>query len=252
MTSFSSVPEWLRPRKYLDRIFYDFVLPCCKYISPDETTEVLSKHEDGQIISLKNSFALYLPFNTSRKVVIYSHGNNTTVNFMARQLEAMRSQFGMSICAYEFPVNSTADTINDTIEETYSKLIDDFDYQPQDIILLGKSIGTGPTVHLASQYKCGAVILVSPYASISSLLDDYNFLLRYVCPDCWDSISVINDITAPVFIIHGDEDEVISIDHSYKLFEQCVIKPQMRIVEGGYHNLANDDDIIGPILTSLV
>jgi pimeloyl-ACP methyl ester carboxylesterase len=93
--------------------------------------------------------------------------------------------------------------------------------------------------------------LVSPYASIKSLLDDYSLFLRYVCPDCWDSISVINKITARIFIIHGDEDEVIPIDHSYKLFEACSVKPQMRIIEGAYHNIPNDKDIIEPILKSL-
>ena len=39
----------------------------------------------------------------------------------------------------------------------------------RDIILLGRSLGSGPATHIASKYEPGGLILMSPYTSIKSV-----------------------------------------------------------------------------------
>lgn len=37
---------------------------------------------------------------------------------------------------------------------------------------MGRSIGSGPSVHIASNYRPGALILVSPLASVKTIVRD--------------------------------------------------------------------------------
>ena len=39
----------------------------------------------------------------------------------------------------------------------------------KDIILLGRSLGSGPATHIASKFEPGGLILMSPYTSIKSV-----------------------------------------------------------------------------------
>jgi hypothetical protein len=43
-------------------------------------------------------------------------------------------------------------------------------YDEDDVILYGRSIGTGPASMLASMFNPGALIIVSPYVSIAYLI----------------------------------------------------------------------------------
>ena len=42
----------------------------------------------------------------------------------------------------------------------------------QDIVIMGRSMGTGPTCHLGNVRNPKAIILMSPYKSISDVIKD--------------------------------------------------------------------------------
>ena len=80
------------------------------------------------------------------------------------------------------------------------------------IAVYGKSLGTAPSVNLATEVKCMGVILVSPLASGARVVfpNVKNGLLDKVfCP----SISRIRNVKAPLLILHGTNDEVIHISN---------------------------------------
>jgi dienelactone hydrolase len=51
-------------------------------------------------------------------------------------------------------------------EILYDYLTQDLEIDCENIILLGRSIGSGPATHLATTRKCRALILMSGYTSI--------------------------------------------------------------------------------------
>jgi len=47
--------------------------------------------------------------------------------------------------------------------------VDKLGFKERDIIVVGRSIGTGVALELLQKYKPGALALISPFASIKSL-----------------------------------------------------------------------------------
>ncbi|KAJ7396841.1 hypothetical protein BTVI_141619 [Pitangus sulphuratus] len=87
---------------------------------------------------------------------------------------------------------------------------------PENIILYGQSIGTVPTVDLASRYECAAVILHSPL--MSGLRVAFPDTRKTYCFDAFPSIDKISKVTSPVLVIHGTEDEVIDFSHGLAIY----------------------------------
>ncbi|XP_030353648.1 alpha/beta hydrolase domain-containing protein 17C isoform X1 [Strigops habroptila] len=105
---------------------------------------------------------------------------------------------------------------------------------PENIILYGQSIGTVPTVDLASRYECAAVILHSPL--MSGLRVAFPDTRKTYCFDAFPSIDKISKVTSPVLVIHGTEDEVIDFSHGLAMYERCPRAVEPLWVEGAGHN----------------
>ncbi|KAA0718625.1 Protein ABHD17A [Triplophysa tibetana] len=97
-----------------------------------------------------------------------------------------------------------------------------------------KSIGTVPTVDLASRYECAAVVLHSPLTS--GMRVAFPDTKKTYCFDAFPNIEKVSKITSPVLIIHGTEDEVIDFSHGLALFERCPKAVEPLWVEGAGHN----------------
>lgn len=91
----------------------------------------------------------------------------------------------------------------------------------QNIIIFGRSIGTGPATYLAHKFGCSALILFSPYSSIRSVAKEHVSCCSCCVPDIFKSIELIGQIKVPIFIIHGQRDEVINVKNSDALFQVC-------------------------------
>ncbi|XP_059950662.1 alpha/beta hydrolase domain-containing protein 17A isoform X1 [Mesoplodon densirostris] len=105
---------------------------------------------------------------------------------------------------------------------------------PDSIVLYGQSIGTVPTVDLASRYECAAVVLHSPLTS--GMRVAFPDTKKTYCFDAFPNIEKVSKITSPVLIIHGTEDEVIDFSHGLALYERCPKAVEPLWVEGAGHN----------------
>lgn len=86
--------------------------------------------------------------------------------------------------------------------------------------MLGRSIGSGPAVHLASENLVEALILVSPYKSISDIIKDFsNDWLKNVS-NFFPNIDKINKVNAKTILIHGGRDDLIKPYHTDDLLNE--------------------------------
>jgi len=90
----------------------------------------------------------------------------------------------------------------------------------KDVIIFGRSMGTGVAVHLAALFDCGALILKSPYYSIDYFIRSHIKLKCTPIKSRFESGKIINKVKCPTLIIHGTRDRMIPINHSYMLFRQ--------------------------------
>lgn len=114
--------------------------------------------------------------------------------------------------------------------------------QPEQIILYGRSLGSGPSCYLAQKTaregrSVGGLILQSPLLSAFRVAFEFRFTMRMM-GDRFPNIDYAPHIACPVFIIHGTQDEVVPFWHGQELFlalpQQWRAKPFW--VEGAGHN----------------
>jgi len=101
------------------------------------------------------------------------------------------------------------------IEAVYTHMINVENKEPKNIVLMGRSLGTGPSCELASKNKVGGVILQSPLLSAVRVAVKTPLTLPI---DIFANQDKIRKIKAPIFIVHGELDQVIDISHGKELY----------------------------------
>lgn len=106
------------------------------------------------------------------------------------------------------------------------------------IFIYGKSLGTGIAAYAGTIAPCRALILETPYYSITDLFSQYAFIYptalmsNYKIPT-W---KYLQDVATPISIFHGTKDGVIPYRSANKL--RKVLKPgdHFFTIAGGRHN----------------
>ena len=79
------------------------------------------------------------------------------------------------------------------------------------VVLVGRSLGSGVAVHLASRRPVSRLVLVTPFDSLRELAArQFPYLpVRYMLRDKFESSRFAGAITAPTLVIAAEHDEVI-------------------------------------------
>lgn len=185
--------------------------------------------------------AVYLPNHSTPQIVIYSHGNFEDLGRVTGRLEALR-KLGVSVFAYDYPGYGTSEgtpteaSTNEALRECYEFVRDELRFAPENIILYGRSVGSGPTMRLASEEPVGGVIVESAFVSAWRVVTRVP-LFPF---DRFDNLSRIDRIDAPVLIIHGANDEVVPFWHGQALSDRAA-EPKFHLwVENAGHNDIED------------
>ena len=77
------------------------------------------------------------------------------------------------------------------------------------VILYGESLGCGIAVKAATEHDFAAVILEAPYTSIADVAQRQFWFLpvRWLVRDRYDTLAIINMITSPVVVMHGEQED---------------------------------------------
>lgn len=115
-------------------------------------------------------------------------------------------------------------------------------FSENEIIIYGRSLGTGIATHLASETNPKMLLLETPYYSLIDVgmsylpIIPYNFLLRYkMRTDLF-----IKQVSCPIHIFHGTKDEIVPYEQSLKLVTLLNKKPSkilITIPNGKHKNL---------------
>lgn len=112
------------------------------------------------------------------------------------------------------------------------------DVDRQRIVYLGESLGSGVAVALALERPPAALILRSPYTSMTDLGQyHYPFLpVRRLLWDRYPSIDRIGQIRCPLLVIAGDRDSIVPPKQSLRLFDAAPEPKRLVMVPGADHN----------------
>jgi fermentation-respiration switch protein FrsA (DUF1100 family) len=210
--------------------------PDFKFTARDDCQELFLPTRDGERIN-----ALFFP-NRGNSVILYFHGNAGDLGgwqFVAQDFLSTGCNF--LIIDYRGYGKSSGKISENGLyldaDAAYDYLIQK-GFAPEDILIYGRSIGSGVAVDLASRKTCKGLILEAPYSSMGKLATEKfpfffpSLYLQYK----FDNLGKINRIKSPVIFLHGLQDNLIPPSHSRRLFETFNGKKKLIEVPGGSHN----------------
>ena len=112
------------------------------------------------------------------------------------------------------------------------------DIPSNEIFIMGRSLGTGVAVFLAQHRPAKAVILISPYDSITSIAQEkLPFIpVAMLNKNQFDSLSRVNQIHCPLLAIIATNDLMIPPWHSKKLLEKWPGSKTVKMIQNVGHN----------------
>lgn len=182
--------------------------------------------------------ALHLPNPSSRITMLVSHGNAEDLGWLAPFLLEMR-EAGFSVIAYDYrgygassgPAATERRSYRD-IEAVYRYAVDTLKIAPERIVVYGRSVGAGPSIHLAARAPVGGLVVESGFTSA--------FVVVTRVPlfpfDSFPNLRTIRKVQCPVLVVHGAEDDIIPPRHSKALFAAAPEPRRLVMVPGAGHN----------------
>ena len=205
------------------------------------TKEYNLETRDGAVINGLRFF----PKDQSKGVVIYLKGNSKSIKGWGKfAVDFTRQGFDVLMIDYRGFGKSTGKrsqkAIKRDLQLVYNKVKERT--PEENIILYGRSLGSGFATKLASMNHPKMLILDAPYYSLTKVTKRYapfmplSLLIKYPLP----TYKWIKYVQCPIHIIHGTQDKLIPFKTSLKLSK---INPKLTrlhtVIGGGHKNLNN-------------
>jgi fermentation-respiration switch protein FrsA (DUF1100 family) len=112
------------------------------------------------------------------------------------------------------------------------------DVDPARIVYFGESLGSGVAVALAVEHPPAALILRSPFTSMTDLGQLHYPLLpvRWLLRDRYASIDRIGQLSCPLLVIAGERDTIVPADYSRRLYDSARGAKTLLMLPGADHN----------------
>ncbi len=194
--------------------------------------------------------AVHIKQDSARGVVLYFHGNSGNISHLNHVANLVEQKgYNAILVDYRTYGKSTGELSEDALKKDaqlfYNHALTKYD--EEDIILYGRSFGTGIASGLAASNSPRKLILESPFYSAVSLgqhrfpILPVDWLSEFRFP----SNEYLQKVNCPIYIFHGTDDSVIPYEFAKKLYEdipETTVK-KLYTVEGGGHNYLQDFDV---------
>ncbi len=205
--------------------------------------ELFLNAEDGAIIN-----AIHFKTEKPKGVIIYFHGNAGDLSRWGKITEFfVEKNYDVFVMDYR-TYGKSKGTLSEQALYNDAQMCYDYvlkHYQETEIIVYGRSLGTGMATYLASNNNPKQIILETPFYSLADVakgrfpLFPIKKLLKYDFP----SYKYIENVSCPISVFHGTEDTVIPYASGIKLFNKMNQDKKMffTIKKGEHNNLIEFD-----------
>ena len=203
--------------------------------------EVSLTTEDGVKL---HGWYLHKPQSKSEGVLLFFHGNAGNISNRLYKMKGwLDRRFSALLVDYrgygksEGMIHDSEDVLKDAaaalrwLTESHKTLL-------SKIVVYGESLGTYPAIRLACDYPVKALVLEAPFTSLFDVArTHYPFVIRDMMQNfLFSNIDFIQKIKAPLFILHGNEDEICPYAMAGELFEKAPEPKGFLSIPNGRHN----------------
>lgn len=207
------------------------------YSFSEHFEEVFLSAADGARLN-----ALWFKREDPNGLILYFHGNAGNLSRWGEIVQPfVKMGFDVLVMDYRTYGKSTG---NLSEKNLYSdaQLFYDYaqkHYQEKQIVLYGRSLGTGMATRLAADNGPGLLLLETPYYSLLDIgVKRFPWLpVRWFMKYPFRTHEYVQQLRCPVRIFHGTEDRIIPFDSGRKLFDSIPRADKtFYSIQGGRHN----------------
>ena len=184
----------------------------------------------------------FIPADSSEKVILFCHGNAGNISHRLESIQVF-NRLGLNVFIFDYRgYGNSKGTISE--EGTYLDaagawdfLINQKGYESAQIIVFGRSLGTGIASWLAREKDPGGLILESSYTALPDLGAKiyHYFSVRILSRYNYPPQENLNHINCPKLFIHSRDDVTIPFDNGLLLYESSP-EPKRFLEIRGDHN----------------
>lgn len=189
------------------------------------------------------------------KALIYFGGNAEDVSRSLPGFSQAFADHAIYLLHYRGYGGSTGSPSEEAIQRDAMTLFDYVYNSHPDIAVIGRSLGSGVAVRLASQRPASRLILITPYNSLEDLAARQFpwFPVKWLLQDKFESWKYAAHITVPTLLVAAEHDEVIpraSTDQLYTHFAKGVATLQV-IPDTGHNSISESPNYLQMLGTAL-
>ncbi|RDY61615.1 alpha/beta hydrolase [Flagellimonas nanhaiensis] len=208
-----------------------------------EFEELFLETSDGARLN-----ALHFYADNPKGLILYFHGNAGDLSRWG-EIVSRFTDFNYDVLVMDYRTyGKSTGKISEKVLYDDAKLFYEHalkNYDESELIIYGRSLGTGIATNLASTSSPKMLVLETPFYSLMDVASErFPYLptkhfLKYKIP----SFEHVQDVEVPIYIFHGTEDEVVSYESGRKLFEAIPhSNKRMFTIENGAHNNLSEFD----------
>jgi len=236
-------------------------IPRTRFFSMKSILKDLSVDKKEPNISFENSKIFQIPCfyqkwkQDCKDVILFFHGNAEDLGMCESLGRSLSNMLKANVLMVEYSGygiykgNVSTETIIEDAEIVYDFLVNELGLLPENILVIGRSLGSAPALHLASNRELKSVILLSAFTGIKDIVkNNYGSLVSYLVAERFENIEKVKKVSCPLLLIHGKYDELIPPEHSKTLLNHCKSPAKLHISQKMAHN---QFDILSDIITPI-
>jgi pimeloyl-ACP methyl ester carboxylesterase len=174
-----------------------------------------------------------------RNALIYFGGNGEDISLNLPEFSQAFSDHALYLLHYRGYGGSSGSPSEEAIQADALALFDQVYAQHPCTVVVGRSLGSGVAVRLASQRPAARLILITPYNSIQDLAQSrFPYIpVQWLLKDKFESWKYAQQIRVPTLLIAAEQDQVIpraSSDALFGHFTQGVAA--LKVIPAAGHN----------------
>ena len=184
----------------------------------------------------------------SEITLLWFHGNAGNISHRLDNILMLHQRLGVSVLIIDYRGYGLSEGkpsekgIYMDAEAAFDYLASDLGLNAErDVILLGRSLGAGVAVEMATRHRVRGVILESGFTSIREMAESSGSplpipLVLTLFEARYDSISKMRRVESPVMILHGDRDDTVPYWMAEKLYAAASEPKTLYPIRGAGHN----------------
>ncbi len=190
----------------------------------------------------------YLPLADARGTVLFCHGNAGNIsNLLGVAADAHRLGLGILLFDYR-GYGQSEGTLSEEgthrdAEAAWNYLVQEAGLAPEQIAIIGRSLGGPMAARLARDRQPAALFLEATFTSIPELgrelypIFPVDLLARYEYP----TLEYLKQVQCPVLVSHSRDDKFIVFAHGQRLYEAASQPKAFTALRGGHSSAFSED-----------